>query len=687
MTEQTDRDPHEDLHQMTRAPVKVRQSDSDLDRLEEARRRAADADQRWSDNFNTSRAELAFLMGAQWPGSVERERAATNRPMLTLNTLPAFADQVLGDLRQNRPSIHISPADNQDTKFVTDGPEPKEITQALVFEGLIREIEYESQADTHYDQAVQHAVESGFGWLRVLTEWVDNDTFDQDIRIKSIRGRHSVLIDPDAKEFDYSDANYAFIPDGMLRDEFEKQYPDAMVGTLGPDQKWWGDGRHVTVTEYFWRDPYKRELYLLNTGKTMWKDEFEKVADELVKSDVQVIRRRTVTQFKVWWCLCTAFEILEGPVLWPGQTIPVVPVLGKHFDTDEGPVYRGLTRYAQDAKRMHNYWMTAATERVAMAPKAPMMVTPDQIEGHEAMWANLATENYAYLLYNHVDGLQRPGREPPPTIPAAELNVALQMKDEVKSTIGMYDAALGARSNETSGKAIMARQRESDVANFAFTDNLNRAIRRVGLILVEIIPKIFDTTRIIRVRAQDDKIDRVKVNQTMDAEDGTGERVLVNDLSKGRFNVRVKSGPSYTTQREEAAEAMVEVIRADGSMMPMLGDLLFKSMDWPGADQIAERLRMGLPAHMLTQEEREKIPPPQPTPEQQAEMAKAEAMMADAEARKVEAQARMAEAQVQLQAAQGGGDLKVIIADAVAQGVAAAMAKMAGAKAQTGAQA
>ena len=676
-------DENQDLLNMVRAPVVTRghdtagPRDSEENILLEARRRAAHAMQQWGANIEAMKQELSFLMGNQWPENVKRDRESEQRPMLTLNTLPAFVDQVTGDLRQNRPAIHVSPADNTNTKFVTEGEDGREITQAEVFEGLFREIEYESQADIHYDQASQHATEAGLGWLRVLTEWKDNDSFDQDIRIKSIRNRLSVLIDPNVKEFDYSDANYCFIPDGMLHEEFEVAYPDAQVGALGSDMHWWGDDKQVTVTEYFRREPYTRELYQLNTGAIMWKDEFEEVSDEMLENDVEVTRRRKVTQYKVYWCRCTANEILEGPTLWPGQTIPVVPVLGKHYDTENGPIYRGLTRYAQDAKRMHNFWMTAATERVALAPKAPFMITPEQLEGHEAQWQNFNTTNYLYMLYNHDEDVPPPKREAPATMPSAELQVALQMKDETKATIGMYDAALGAKSNETSGRAIMARQRESDVGNFAFADNLNRAIRRVGLILAEIVPLIYDTNRVIQVRGVDEKVERVEINKVTHAEDG--ESVLVNDLAKGRFNVRVKSGPSYTTQREEASDAMIEVIRADGSMMSIIGDLMFRNMDFPDADEIAERLRKMLPPHLLTESERKKLPPPQPTPEQQADMALAEAKIADAEARKVEAQAKMAQAQVDMaeaQAAGAGGDMAETIKQSVAEGIAAAMAIM-----------
>ena len=680
-------------------PIKTRESDSEEDVLEEARDRAAYAHTQWRDNFAASEAELQFLYGDQWDDKVIAQRDAQDMPSLTINNLPTHIDQVLGDQRMARPQISIHPADDADYDI---RPEPdndaerenpgavEPIKFSKVFEGLIRNIEYTSSAEMHYDQAFQHAIEGGFGWLRVVTDYADDQSFDQDVRIQYVRDRYSVLIDPDCKEPDYSDAMYAFIAEMMPMKEFRKRYPGAEVGPLTEGMDWWGDQDHVTVTEYFRREPMTRVLLQMSDGKTHFKDEIESVLDEMQDNGVTVVRERKVKTFKVLWSKITAHSVLEKARPWAGRTIPLVPVLGKYVDTREGPRYRGLTRYAKDAKRMHNLMMSSAIQRISMSPKAPWIGTLAMFEGFEDLWENANRESRAYLPYNPDPDAPggRPDRSDFAAMPAAELQAALGMGDMVKATIGQFDASLGAQSNETSGKAIMARQREGDVASYAFVDNLNRAIAKVGRILVEIIPKIYDTERIVRVRHLDDSTQLVRINRTM-VDEETGKEVLVADIATGRFDVVVKSGPSHTTQRMEAVEAMMQFVQAAPSIAPAILDELAKNMDWPGADKIAERLRKMVPRGLLTQREAANLPEQEPTPEQQAEMAKANAEMASAkaeearaaadtamaEAKSLEAQAKLAE----IKAMADGGNVD---AQAIEEIVIRAVARIEGEKQQ-----
>lgn len=680
-------------------PVKTREGNDERAIIEEARERAAYAWEYWYDQFLEWKADVVFLGGEQWDKTAIDERTEAQRPMLTINTLPQYVDQVMGDILQNRPSIHVSASDSDGagTK-VTSVDGKSNYTLAQAYEGIIRNIEYVSGAESHYDTAVQHAIESGMGWLRVISRYCEGPTYDQELIIRSVRNRWSVLMDPDAQEPDMHDAGWGFIFRDMLHKEFKKRYPDEPLDTLDPGvtvedrsrRFSWSTQTKIRVAEYFRREAMQRKIVQLTNGNTMWLDDIEKVKrevdgkevivnilPELRAEGIDIHAERKIDTYKVLWCLVSGQSILEKETEWPGSTIPIVPVAGKRLDLEDGSLYRGLIHHAKDAKRADNYYITAAVERIGLAPKAPWVLYADEIEGHEAQWNEANRKNFAYLLINPSVNGSRPQRTDPPSMPNAELQMSAVMTDRVKSTIGMYDAALGARSNEQSGRAILARQKESDTSTFAFSDNLSKAIARIGMICTEVIPKIMDGTRQIRLRDRAGKSDWVEFNKTV-KDNETGELVIVNDIRAAKMDVIAKAGPSYNTQRQEASEAMLEFVRVVPQAGQIILDKLAASMDWPGADEIAQRLIKMVPPHFLTEREvaDNNIQPPPPTPEQEAEMAKqkgimatAEANMAMAAAKKAEAEAKMAEIN---QLAAGAPDDKIVqmIRDMVAEALA-----------------
>ncbi len=650
-------------------PDKKMSPEEEAEFLAHVRENQIEAESAWSENYDAAERETRFAnLGEQWDQKIMASRARAGRPCLTFNDLPQFMDQIINDLRINSPSIQVDPADDLTIDSeISNLSGTDKYAKAKVFEGLIRDIEHQSSAEAHYDTAVQHAVEGGFGWLRVFPTTANNKSMSLDLRIKSLANRWAVLMDPNADEPDMSDSDYCLVGDIMSRTAFEKLYPDAVVGDLVGMSRWWGSRETVCVAEYFERYAITRQLLQLASGEIVWADEIKDVHDHF-RDTGQIVAERSVDTYKIRWFKLTGSSILRGPVDMPCSTIPVVPVLGKSTNVHGKKDFRGVIRHAMDPKRAENFWMTNATERVAMAPKAPWVATATMVEGYEREYQEAATGNPAVMLYNP-DPMapgQRPQREQAALMPVAELQMAASMTDKVKSTIGMYSASLGARSNETSGKAIMARQRESDVANFTFSDNLSRAIRRVGRLLVEMIPEIYCDQRCVRLRQEDGTGDWVEINMPSDG------GISPSDLSIGSFDVVVKSGPSYTTQRAEAAEALMEFMRVAPSVGALIVDKVASAMDWPGADGISKRLMHTIPEEMLTEDElklRGEKAPPAPTPEQQAQMAESEADMAMAQAKMAEAQARLAEAEM-------GGDAAVMVEtvrDAVAEGIAEIM--------------
>ena len=638
----------------------------DKDIVTQARERARDGAAYWQDNWEEAEADLEFLSGDQWPEGVRNERELEQRPCLVNNVLPTFVDQVLGDQRQNRPAIKVSPVDmvrvqpSENTKpenlkiSNTAGSTDYELAEA--FTGLIKNIEYNCDAETSYDIAFQSAVESGIGYLRVRSDYIHDETFEQDLIIDHIENQFSVTMDPNAKERDYSDMMWCLIDQNMNKEEFRELYPDASTDPVSDktdDFSSWYAENTVRVSEYFTRECVEKEVVLLSDGRSMYRDEVESVLDELAASGIEEVDTRKVKTHIVVWRKITGMDVLEGPIELTCSSIPVVPVWGKSITIKKKTMFRSIIRYSKDAQRMANYWDSAATETVALAPKAPFVGTPEQIEGYEEDWQTANTNNLSMLAYNaQYQGDQGPRRQQPAPVPSAEITLGMQSSDKIKSTLGMFDASIGNSGNETSGRAIIARQRQGDRGSFAFIDNLSKSIRRVGKILVEMIPQVYDTERVVRLKFPDDTEDFVKLNQQV-FDEQTKEWVTIHDLNVSKYDVVVTTGPAYSTQRQEAAEQMMQFSQANPQAAAAITDLIALNMDWPGADKIAERLKKTMPPELMTADEQEKLkedmpeppPPPPPTPEQQVQMMELEAKKAEAEADMAKAQATAEKAQ------------------------------------------
>jgi hypothetical protein len=556
----------------------------------EAFDRAADFE---AENRREALDDLRFArLGEQWPEKVRRERELDGRPCLTINRLPAFIRQVVNDARQNKPGMIVHPVD--------DAADP---ATAEVLNGLIRHIEQSSDAEVAYDTALDFAVTGGFGYFRINTRYASDDTFDQDLVVERVANPFSIYGDPDAAAADSSDWNTAFVVDTMPKAAFEARWKgadavdwaaDAYASLANP----WLDGEQVMVAEHWRREPVSRQIVVLSDGQVVEVATYQKQKAMFDALGVSVVGRpRSVASHKVTQRILTGAEVLET-VEWAGRYIPIVPVYGEEIHIDGRRRLRSLVRDAKDPQRMFNYWRTTSTELVALAPKTPFIGRRGAFETDSAKWATANTQTHAYIEY---DGPEAPQRQPFAGPPAGAMQEALNASDDMKAIMGLYDASLGARSNETSGKAILMRQREGDVSTFHYIDNLNRALRHGGRVLLDLIPQVYSTSRVIRVLGQDGKAGSVAIGSGAAAPALAGPAAQLQasekiyDLTVGKYDVTVQAGPSFTSRREEAANQMIELIRAYPAAAPVIGDLLAKNLDWPGADEVAERLAALLP--------------------------------------------------------------------------------------------
>ncbi len=551
------------------------------DLLKDAREAFELARAREADNRAEALDDLRFArLGEQWPQAVRRDRELDGRPCLTINRLPAFIRQVVNDARQNKPAIVCHPVDgaaDHDT--------------AEIFNGLIRNIEQSSDAEVAYDTALDFAVTGGFGYFRINTRYADDSSFDQDLVIERVADPFSIYGDPDSTAADSADWKTAFVVDSLSRADFEARWPGAAASSWQGDIAGGRETPQVRLAEFWRRDSVKTTLLALSDGQILEAAVYEARKALFDGLGIRVVGRpRIVTRPRVRQYLLSGAEVLET-VDWAGQYIPIVPVYGEELLIEGRRVLRSLVRDAKDPQRMFNYWRTTSTELVALAPKAPFIGRKGAFESDAAKWATANAQTHAFIEF---DGPEAPQRQPFAGVPAGALQEALNASDDMKAIMGLHDASLGARSNETSGRAIMARQREGDVSTFHYIDNLSRAIRHAGRILIDLIPKVYSTPRMVRVLGPEGKAGVARVEPGAKRGPGGVERIY--DLSVGKYDLTVRAGPSFTSRREEAANQMLELVRAFPPVAPVVGDLLARNLDWPGAEEIAERMAALLPA-------------------------------------------------------------------------------------------
>jgi hypothetical protein len=543
-----------------------------------------------SDEENRTEAlqDLKFRSGEQWPSNVIQERQGENRPTVTINKTGQFIRQVTGDLRKNPPSIRIRP--------VGEGADPD---TAKVLGGLIRKIEMNSDAQNAYITAVDQAATCGMGHWRVLTQYSQWDVFDQDIVVEPIMDPMAVVWDRMSEKPDRTDAKHCFISQWMRPEEFKEAHPDAAPVSFddrnlenSAPKQWFGEDL-IRVAEVFFKRPMKRVMALMPDGKVVDITDM----DESVLFSLPIVRKRETMVDCVYWAKINGQEVLEGPRKWPGRYIPVVPVIGEEIHNGERLVRKGIIRDLKDAQRLYNYARSAEAEVVALQPKAPFIGTKKQLQGHWDMWKNANKKNYPALVYDADP--QAPGppqRVQPPVASQALAQMAATSSDDMKSTTGIYDASLGARTNETSGVAIRARQAEGDTGTFVFSDNLARSMKQSARVILDLIPSVYDTERMIVVMHEDDSIEETVLNQVVMVD---GEPITLHDVTMGKYDVEVTVGPTYATRRAEAVESMTAFAQTNPQAAALISDLIAKNSDWPGAEQIARRLRKIIPPQIL----------------------------------------------------------------------------------------
>jgi hypothetical protein len=545
--------------------------------------------------------DLKFVNGDQWPVELQNSRNLESRPVLTINKVDGYCRQVSNQQRQQRPRIRVHPTNNE-----------ADVKTAQVIEGMTRHIEVNSNADTAYDTAFDHAVRMGWGFWRVTTNYVKEDSFNQEIYIDTIPNPFTVYFDPNSERVDGSDAERCLITTMMSKAKFRKLYPDCDDGTsftqrgTGDSQSEWITKEDIRIAEYFYVKRESATLYQLSNGTSMFA-EGKDFKERLAASGIEIVGERQSFKRTIKWKKLTAIEVIEERD-WPGIYIPVVPVYGRHVVIGDKRHKFGMVRHAKDVQRMYNFWQTTVTESVALAPKAKWIMAEGQDEGHESEWAAANVKSFPLLRYKQtdIDGQtapppQRLQPEPPP---AGVMAAAAAINQDIATLMGIYDPSQQLPGN-ISGKALNGQQQQVDLTNFDFYDNLTKSIAHTGKIILDLIPHIYDSQRVMRIIGDDGKPDLVTINEAKQDESGVFK--VLHDMTVGQYDVVMETGPGFNSKREAAVEAMMPLLSGNPELFKIAGDLVFRNMDFPGADVIADRLAASNPLAQI--DDKSPIPP------------------------------------------------------------------------------
>src|SRR5574340_7934 len=598
--------------------------------------------------------KFAFVSGHQWDAHLTAKRR--NKPNYEFNRVRQLIRRVTGQQLKNKPEIKCRATEDSD------------VATAEVLNGMIKNIEVQSSAENAYDRAFQWACGGGFGVLRVKSEYESPDTFDQCWRVEAVLDPMTVFCDPAARKFDRSDARYWFISELIRQSDFEDRWPNddvvefGVARTDGDGDLLWCTEDMVRIAEYWYIEKESKTIHLLSDGSVVDAEDFDAYQKEFanppaapqdpnaptgtppqpVFPPVTIKSTREVEVDCVYSCPISGTGKLEEPTKWGGSMIPIVPQWGDLISIDGKQVYSGMTRFARDAQTIHNFEMSSMVEVVAKLPNSPLKATPQMIKGFESYYERLGYDDPPVLLYNADPTAPggSPSREPMAQLPTALANLSSITVDEMKATTGVYDASIGSQGNETSGRAIMARNQQADTANFIYVDNQVKALKRLGEILVDAIPHYYDAERSIRILGPDLAEKYVQINHAV-IDPKTGQMVVENDLSRGKYDVTVTVGKSFDTARMEVAETAQALMQVPGPIGAIAGWMLIKSMDVPGMEEAAGWIRHALVQQGIVPPADGEAPPqpPPPDPLKEADVAhrQAQAALAQSKAQEIAA--------------------------------------------------
>lgn len=582
------------------------------DIVEEARERFTRAEKTYQSTRRQAIEDTRFVFGDsdngwQWPDEIRKQRQFDKRVCLTVNLTAQHCNQIINDIRRNRPACRIMPVDDYADKKTAE-----------ILAGLIRNIQTSSSAEDAHDVAAEHSVYGGEGFWRIITEYESPDSFNQIIKIKCCPNPQLVYIDPDCRELDKSDAMWGFIFEDINKETFKREHPDIDPTSWHPTKNNWITEDTFRRAEYFWCEFVKDKAFLLSDGSTILESKLpenvKRNGQTLISGigeEIQIVKERD-TERKVWkWCKLVGGH--DEPIEltdWPGDYLPIIAIVGKEANVNGEIVRKGIVRDLKDPARMVNFSYSETVQSLALQNKVPYMAAAEAIEGYESIWGSANLENRAYLPFNAFDEdgkqLPMPSRQPAAIMPAAQVELLKLSTEEMRGASGQQNSNFGIRSEAQSGVGIQRLKQQGEIATFHFPDNLARGLRYEGKILIDLIQKVYDTKRVIRVLGLDGKQKQATLDPQHPiaySEHDIGEEDIsrIFNPSLGQYDVVIDTGPSFQTQRQEAFAALTDLAGRSPALMQVAGDIIMRAADFPMAQELADRLAKTLPPQLQDQ--------------------------------------------------------------------------------------
>lgn len=566
----------------------------------------------YSSQISAAEADTKFAMGDsdngwQWPEDAKQQREGSKRVCLTVNVTAQHCNQIINQIRKNRPAAKVSPVDSGADKKTAD-----------ILSGIIRGIHADSHAPDAHDTAAEHAVYGGQGYWRVITEYENEVSFNQVVKVKVCQRPDLVFIDPHATELDKSDAKWGFIFEDITKEQAKLDHPGIDIQSWESDPDGWCNENMVRRAEYFYCDTLSDTALLLDDGTSVLKSEYVKRKGD--KPSIVKERKTSVNKWK--WCkLLGGHDQPVAETEWLGDYLPIISVVGKEIYAGSELVKKGIVRDLKDQARIVNYSYSETVQTLALQNKAPYMAAAEAIEGYEDVWDSANIDNLTYLPFNAFDdehnAIPAPQRQTPAVMPAAQIQLLQLSTEQMRAASGQQNANFGIKSEAQSGVGIQRLKQQGEVATFHFPDNLARALRHEARVLINLVQKYYDTERVVRIIGLDGKEDTARLSPDMqqayqeehDEERGEIERIF--NPSVGRYDVVIDTGPSYQTMRQEAAANLNELAGRQPKLLDVAGDLIMRAQDFPMAEDIAERLEKTLPPGLKEDEGQQRPLPPE----------------------------------------------------------------------------
>ena len=562
--------------------------------LEDAKKFRDDASAYWQPIYDKGREDKEFAIekGKQWDTSAIAKRKSEGKPTLEFNLVHTYCKQQVNTHKQNRPQIQVVPVDS-------GADEDK----AKILSGLIKDTEEASDFESANDVAVENAVYSGIGFLRIITDFIHEKSFNQEPRYKSIHNPEAVLIDPLSREIDGSDNDRALVCEWVDKAQIEKEFGDDAVSDFEFDgaENWHDQSKDtILIAEYFYKDSVRDTLIMLEDGTSEFKSVLlEQWSEDELK--LVTVDERATTRTEIKWAKLSGCKVLETGI-FPGQHIPIIPVYGEVVWVGEERKVFSLVHFATDPQRLFNYWKSAEAS-ILQKNQDEMTIVDDRGIASFEEWKNPSKAQYLRFRATDDNGNQipYPTKMGAATPPVGILNASESAKSLIADTLNMHAPNMGQDVNQQSGKAIGLLQRQGETSQFHFQDNDNKSIRHCGRILLGLYPVLYDTPLVRRIVGTDGETKMVKLNAQPQTEDEFDKAIggILNDMTVGRFDIRIDTGPSFNTQREQSFQLMMQLAQFAPNIMQCAGDLIIKDSPLLNSKEIADRVKKMMPPQVL----------------------------------------------------------------------------------------